>query len=223
MLVHARSLESLALSLAGGWEGTLRVVVDGALPMGPVSTCIAALSQPEVPTTLRVDIEYQEGVLDRIERDGADIGLYLGFDTEQQAAAYEAMSLPALEFVLVAAAHHPLVTAKHAVDRRRISELVVRDSADRFRKNPKKPHNAGQNVVYLSDFYSKSIAIRAGAGVGWVPRHLVDQELENGQLAVVPGEDSTWTYEPLVIWPKDRPLRRAGALFVETLRAEGGG
>lgn len=218
VLERARSLESLALSLAGGWEGTLQVVVDGAIPMGPVSACIAALSRPDVPTTLRVDIEYQEGVLDRIERDGADVGLYLGFDTEAEAVNYESAPLTPLEFVLVAAADHSIMAANPDVDRRRVSELVVRDSAERFRENPKRPFNAGQNVVYLSDFHSKRIAIRAGAGVGWVPRHLVVDDLERGELAVVPGDASSWTYAPVVIWPRDRPLRRAGTLFIETLR-----
>jgi hypothetical protein len=30
-------------------------------------------------------------------------------------------------------------------------------------------------------------------------------------------QGATWVYEPVVIWPRDRPLGRAGTRFVELL------
>lgn len=207
VLDGARALEAVAGDLAGGWEATLHVAIDGALPSGPLAQCIRVLSQPDVPTRLRVDIEYQEGVLDRVDRDGADIGLYLGFDTEELAAPYERLDLPELEFVLV---HHPDANVEG-------TRLVVRDSADRYRHDPKEAHDGTRNVVYLADFHSKRLAMESGAGVGWIPRHLVDNAIGEGRLVLADVEPNTWRYRPVVIWPIERPLRRAGQLFVDTL------
>lgn len=204
---RAKKLEALASHLAGGWEATLHVAVDGALPMAPLSKCIAALSEAGIPTTLRVDVEYQEGVLDRLERDGADIGLYLGFDTDDQSDAFQTTPLPSLRFVRVSAP---------AQQGRARSELVVRDSAVRFREDPKRPYDDARNIIYLSDFHSKRIALLEGAGSGWVPEHLVSQDINAGTL-VRDGEESEWTYAPVIIWSNARPLGRAGTRFLELL------
>ncbi len=204
---RAKNLEALASHLAGGWEATLHIAVDGALPMAPVSKCIASLSEAGIPTTLRVDIEYQEGVLDRIERDGADIGLYLGFDADEEARPYETVAMPALRFVRVSA---PGQVGRAS------SELVVRDSAQRFHDDPKRPYDDARNIIFLSDFHSKRIALLEGAGSGWVPEHLVQHDLASGAL-VLGNEDCEWTYNPVIVWPTGRPLGRAGARFLELL------
>lgn len=208
VLREAGQLEAVAADLAGGWEASLHVAIDGALPSEPLSRCIRALSRPDVPTRLRVDIEYQEGVLERVDQDGANIGLYLGFDREELAEPYETVALPELEFALV---HHPDLDAAGA------ARLVVRDSADRYRRDPKEPHDGTRDVVYLSDFHSKRLALEAGAGVGWIPLHLVSESLSDGRLVLADAEVRSWRYHPLIVWPRERPLRRAGELFVQTL------
>ena len=116
-LNRLRDLDRLAVELSGGWEAELHVVVDGALPMSAVTHCLRRFADPEVPTCLRVDVEYQEGVIDRFDRGPADIGLYLGFDTDREKQGYECIDLPALE-PLVAAPDHPLCHTRVTVESR---------------------------------------------------------------------------------------------------------
>ncbi len=217
-LGQAHALQQVASDLAGAWEAELHVIVDGALEMSPLSACLRRFGQPDVPTRLRVDIEYQEGVIDAMRRLNADLALYLGFDSREQADQYECIPLPALRMVLVAHREHPAaaehfdptVVGRHA-------ELVVRDSSARYLAESKPSFMGSRNVVYLSDFHSKRLALLAGAGWGWVPAHLVADDLEEEQLVMLEAEQPTWTYEPQIVVPRGRPLGTAGRLFVDTL------
>lgn len=218
LLEQARGLDAVAKHLASGWEAELRIVVDGALPMAPIAACLARFADPEVPTRLRIDVEHQEGVIDQLERLDADFALYLGFDSDAEAAPYVLSALPPLEVVLVAAATHRLTQASATdTERAAFAELLVRDSAERFRNDPKPSFIGSRNVAYLSDFHSKRIALLAGAGYGWIPEHLVASDLNDGRLALLATEFHRWTYSPQVVRRAEHPLGRAGSLFLATL------
>jgi DNA-binding transcriptional LysR family regulator len=220
VLDRARALERVAADLAGGWEAELHVVVDGALPMAPLTACLLRFAESDVPTRLRVDVEYQEGVLDPLREGQADLALYLGFDSDADAEAWVHQPLPPMDLVLVAAPSHPL--SGRPFERSRAAhhaELVVRDSSARFTTQSKPSFLGSRNVVYLSDFHSKRIALLAGAGWGWVPEHLVAEDVQGGRLVVLQADLARWTYRPEVVHRMDRPLGRSGRLFVETLLA----
>ncbi len=85
----ARQLERVASELQDGWEPELHVIVDGALPMDAVLTCIRRFSDPDIPTHLRLEVEFQEGVIDRFEDAESDLALVLGFDGDGDADGYE--------------------------------------------------------------------------------------------------------------------------------------
>lgn len=226
VLAQVWSLEQVVAELTDGWEPELRVVVDGALPMGPVNRCLRRFTEEGVATRLRIDVEYQEGVLDRFEQDKADLALTLGFDEGGNDRGYDCTPLPDLELVLVAAPHHPLVLRPG--DRDKQAELVVRDSSPRFVRAPKGSILGSRTVVYLSDFHSKRLALLEGAGFGWIPLHLVHEDLArqalvrlslDGPSQAGPSREgpSQWTYHPQAIVQPGKVLGRAGRLFMQTL------
>ena len=92
----------------------------------------------------------------------------------------------------------------------------MKDSSDRYRRNPKTSFEGGDNVVYLSDFHSKRLAALAGVGVGWMPEHLVRDDLTAGRLQAI--EERSWTYQPQVVWCADQTLGRAATLFLQELQ-----
>ncbi len=217
VLERARALERVAAELRGGWEAELHVVVDAALPMEPLAACLRRFGDGDVPTRLRVDVECQEGVLDRFESSPADVALYLGFDSDAEAAPYRCEPLPPLPFVLVATPSHG--AAQPGAARGAFTELVVQDTASRFSRRAKPAYSGAHNVVYLADFHAKRLALLAGAGFGWVPEHLVDADLAAGTLTVLPGDGSRWAYRPQVVTRRRDSPGRAARLFVETLLA----
>lgn len=150
-------------------------------------------------------MEYQEGVPERWEQDRAALMVILDFDPEDD--PLESVALSPLEMVLVAS---PTAQPHY--------ELVVKDSASRYRRQPKTSFEGGENVVYLSDFHSKRVAALQGVGVGWMPEHLVREDLAQGRLIGV--EDKRWTYHPRVVWRRKQALGRAARLFVEKLQQD---
>jgi len=218
VIEQGRALERVAAELSGGWEAELHVIVDGALPISPITACLRRFADPEVPTCLRVDIEYQEGVIDHFTEAPADVALYLGFDSQEQAKPYELTPLPDLDLVLVAAPDHALATQPFTdAARAGHAELVVRDSSPRFAERAKASFSGSRNLVYLADFHSKRIALLDAAGYGWIPKHFVEEDLKSGALVLLDAETKRWTYQPQIVVRENQPLGRAGQLFVDTL------
>jgi len=218
VIEQARSLDRIASELRDGWEPELHVVVAGALPMGPITRCLRRFADPSVPTRLRLDVEYQEGVIDGMERGRADLALCIGFDGDGDDDRYDCIPLPEIELLLVAAPGHPLVqsdvTEQSRADH---AELVVRDSSPRFAEQLKASFMGSRNVVYLSDFHSKRIALLDSAGYGWIPSHFIAEDLKKGSLQLLATEPNRWTYYPQVITESGYRLGRAGQLFLEVL------
>lgn len=218
VLDQARALEAVAAELRDGWEPELHVVVDGALPMDPLMRCLRRFADPAVPTLLRVDVEYQEGVVDRFEGSPADVALVLGFAGDGDDEGYDCLPLPDLELLLVAAPSHPLVGAPVTEERRAgHAELVVRDSSPRFAQQSKRSFMGSRNVVFLSDFHSKRLALLDAAGYGWIPRHFIAGDLDAGRLVLLDAEPNRWTYHPQVVTRTGQRLGRAGRLFRSTV------
>jgi DNA-binding transcriptional LysR family regulator len=202
VIERARQLERVAFVMQQGWEPDLHVVVDGVFPMARVARALRALADAGAPTRVRLDVETQEGVPERWMRDRADLMVILDFDPEDD--PLEMAPLPELEMVLVAAPE------------RAAYELVVRDSAPKYRRSPKRPFEQATNVVYLSDFHAKRLTLLAGVGQGWMPLHLVRGDLDDGVLVGIDGK--RWTYHPQAVWRRESPLGRAAELFVQELQ-----
>ena len=218
VLESAQGLERVAAELRDGWESELHVVIDGSLPMAPLTRCVRRFADPTIPTCLRVDVEYQEGVLDRFNGAQADLALVIGFDGDGDQVGYQCTPLAPLELMLVCAPEHPLASAPFdASGRAAHAELVVRDSSPRFQTQPRASFIGSRNVVYLSDFHSKRIALVGAAGYGWIPRHFIEDDLAAGRLVSIDHEPNRWTYYPQIITREGQRLGRGGELFVETL------
>ena len=223
VLEQAGALEALAGALRGGWEPELQIVVDGILPMSPVTRALRGFSEHNPPTRVRLDVEYREGVPERFRSDHADMMLVLGYDTgEAVDPDFVREPLPALVLWLVVAPDHALARAR-AVDRASLVdqvELVVKDSAPVQARQPRKTFMGSQHVVYLSDFHSKRLAVLEGAGFGWLPAHLVREDVERGRLVRIDAVDGNeWTYQPELIHRAKEGLGRAGTLFRRLLLA----
>jgi DNA-binding transcriptional LysR family regulator len=218
LLLEARKLEKIAAQISGGWEPVLQIVVDGILPISRVTRSLRVFAEREIPTKIRLDIEYQEGVPDRFFNDRADIMIILDFEDDSN--SLDSLELPDLEMVMAVSESHPLA-ALESVGRETLHqyfELVVKDSSPKFSKKPKKVFMGSQNVVYLSDFYSKRMAIIDGVGFGWIPLHLITQQLTEGSICLVDYEHSNkWTYHPKIVTRRGEPIGRAGQLFIQSL------
>jgi DNA-binding transcriptional LysR family regulator len=217
LLDRARALDRLAVRLSDGWEPEVRVVVDGAFPMAPVLDALAVFHARGVPTQVRVDVEYQDGVLDRFETEHADLMIALGLE---DGGRLKGTPLGPLPMVLVVSGSHALAAAR-GLGRDALAahvDLVVKDSSPAFARTPRRSFLGTQHVVRLSDFHSKREALLAGVGFGWMPEHLVAADLATGALVVIDLPDGNrWTYHPQLVTRRDEPPGRAASLLIETI------
>ncbi|MCB9779568.1 MAG: LysR family transcriptional regulator [Alphaproteobacteria bacterium] len=220
VLAHAEALDAAARELRDGWEPLLHVVVDGLFPWEPVARALSAFTDGDIPTRVRVDVEYQEGVPERWQADDAALMVILDFDPEDDPLTCH--PLDPLEMVLVASPGHPLARRRGLSrdDLHDAFELVVKDSSPRYSRDPKQAFMGSRHVVYLSDFHAKRLTARAGVGFGWLPLHLVRADLDDGTLVLLDVPDGNrWTYHPQLVHRSDRPLGRAARRFVDALLA----
>jgi DNA-binding transcriptional LysR family regulator len=217
VLQRARQLEARATTLGEGWEAEVRVVVDGACPLAPLLDALAAFVARGVPTQVRLDVEYQDGVLDRFDADHADLMIALGLE---DGGRLKGVPLAPVEMVLVAAPSHPLARAT-GLSRDALAahvDLVVKDSSPRYARAPRPAFLGSRHVIRLSDFHMKRAALRSGVGFGWLPLHLAAEDLDAGALVVLDlPEGNRWTYTPQLVTRRDEPLGRAATLFVALL------
>lgn len=214
LLSRARRIEALATRLHEAWEPRIRIVVDGILPMDPVLAALRSLADDAVPTHIDVRVEFLGGVQDRFERDRADIMLVKDYSRD---GALEEHPLGEIGVVLVVAAGHALAREDTVTldDLHRHVELTVHDSSESKRLVDTRIFG-GERVFYLSDFSMKKRAIALGLGFGWVPVSLVEDELRSGTLVEVPYEGGArYSFVPVLVHPKERPLGRAGRAFFE--------
>lgn len=220
VLHYARRLEQVAGSLAEGWEPDLRIVVDGALPMRPITGVLRALGARGVPTRLTVDVEYVDGVIHRFDTDNAEIMLALGLE---DGGRLRGQPLGPLEMVLVVGREHPLA-GRAALTRADLAahvDLVVKDSSPAFARKPRQAFLGSQHVIRLSDFHAKRLALLDGVGFGWLPLHLAEADLARGELVLLDlPEGNRWTYQPQLITRRDAALGRAASLFIALLLGE---
>lgn len=215
LLLKAQQLDRTASLLGDGWEPELRVVVDGAYPLAPILGALALLGERHVPTQVQIDVEYQDGVIDRFNQDHSDLMIALGLE---DGGRLKGWPLPALEMVLVASAGHPLATKK-SLTRDDLSahvDLVVKDSSATFARTPRPSFLGTRHIIRFSDFQSKLAALRSGVGFGWMPLHLCGAAMDAGELRLLDLPDGNrWTYQPQLVTRRDEPPGRAATLIIE--------
>lgn len=222
LLARARRMERLAEQFGHGFEGRVQVVLDGALPTGPVLRALTVLGEESVPTHVALRTEYRAGVPRRFAELRADLMVTLEPPLDPLC---EVQQLPPVVFVLVCAPGHAAVDQQplELADLQRHLELSVHDS-DLATTEQDTNLIAGARVFYVGDFTAKKEGLQQGLGVGWMPLHLVQDELAAGTLVELRYAPGSRRLFPLAIaWRTDRPLGPAGRRLRALLTAELGG
>ncbi len=217
VLESARRLDIVAAELRGGWESELHVVIDGVVPLAPVLEALKRFGDRGLPTRVQLEVEYQSGVAARFERSQADLMLLIEFEGSPH---LDSIAVPPLDVLLVTNPEHPLAgrTAVERTDLLRHAELVVKDSSPDYAEAPREAWFGSAHVVHFTDFHSKRLALLSGVGFGWMPDHLVRDDLASGALVMVDAlTGNRWTYHPHIAFSRNTPMGRAAGLFRDFL------
>jgi DNA-binding transcriptional LysR family regulator len=219
LLEAERHLEDVVHQVKSGWEPRLTIVVDGVCPTATLFETVGQLAREAAATRVDVHTEFLGGVERAFEELEADLMIAV---LPVASKAVTSTTLPELEAHLVAHKRHPLARkSKLALTDLAESLLLTVKGSDPRLSLPTASLESQSRVV-LPDFAAKKTAILTGVGFGWMPEHLIERELERGELVRLDlGPRATHRFAPRLYRRRGRKLGRAGqqvyAALVTTL------
>ncbi len=201
LLRAAEALEAAVQRVATGWEAELKIVVGDLIPLPPLYPIIAEFYKEERGTQLRIGHEVLGGVWDALVSGRAD--LVIGASGDGPAGGgYATRSIGQVGFVFVVVPHHPLAQAPEPLHEEAILCHRAVAAADSSRHLPPRTSAllTGQDVLTVPDLQAKCEAHRLGLGVGYVPRYMVQKDIDEKRLLVKQVETAIPNPQIVIAW-----------------------
>lgn len=171
--------------VATGWETTLRVAVSDVVPLPPLLALCEAFLEAAPQVRLRLAVEVLGGTWDALVSGRAD--LVIGAPGEGPTWSHAGMApMGDVHFVFVVRPDHPLAEAPEPLAEHQIRPHRAVAAADSSRELPPRTVGLlpGQPVFTVPDLATKRAAQLAGLGVGYLPWHMVREDVAAGRLRV---------------------------------------
>jgi len=167
---------------AGGWESELKIAIDSILPMDNFYPLINKFYVQVNHVTVKVSKEVLAGGWDALVSGRAD--LIFGAEGNKPAGDYDTRLLGELEMVYVAASEHPASNFDEPVNNHQLKEYIEIVTADTAKVLAARV--AGLQIqkrrFTVPGVREKMNAIKAGIGVGILPRYMAEAHINNGRL-----------------------------------------
>jgi DNA-binding transcriptional LysR family regulator len=203
LLSLAEGIEHTIQQIATGWEAELRIAIDDIIPYDKVLDLCERFYQFSPHTQLSLTTEILGGTWDAIISGRAD--LLIGATGEGPAGGgYTRRHLGDIDFIFVVAPHHPLAKEEEPLSNGLIRQHRAIAAADSSRQLSPKTTGllVGQPVLTVPNLAMKFQAQIKGLGVGYLPRHMVEDALLQGTLIRKRTEDEGNTLHSLsYVWP----------------------
>ncbi|MCW8955915.1 MAG: LysR family transcriptional regulator [Gammaproteobacteria bacterium] len=178
LLDDAQQLEQLAQGLEQGWEAEIFLVVDAAFPNPWLMQALKKFAPISHGTRVQLDQVVLSGAEDAIRSGQADIVI-----TSQIPNNYLGDSITSIEFIAVAHPDHPLNRLHRNIthaDLKKELQLVVRDSSLQHRSDS--GWLGADHRWTVSSIDTAIHTASEGLGFCWLPRHSIEQQLQQGLL-----------------------------------------
>lgn len=184
LLLASRQLEEAVRQLDTGWERQLQIATDSVVPLAPLLSSINQFHQLGKLTQVQLSEHVMAGSWEALQSGRADLAV--GLSGEGVAGQFELIPMATIHFVFAVAAHHQLAQLHRAVTAQDLDEqtaVIVSDSALDL-----PARNSGlftsRQQLYVSSMQAKIAAQQAGVGVGFLPAHLIHEQVARGQLVI---------------------------------------
>jgi len=219
LLTAINALSEQTQTIAKGWEPKIRIACDSIVDIQPIFTGIQRFLAEHEDIEIDLQEEVMNGTWEALIEDRVDIVIGAPAPAPSQ-KGIRAVKMYELDTVLVAASDHPLSKQKSAIE---ISELtlfrsvVVHDSA-----KSEIPWSVniieGSQHFYVSSVPYKVAAIIAGIGIGYLPRYLVQEYIQSGQLSEIALKDKKEGRALFMAWKitnKGKGLSKLKAILLD--------
>lgn len=218
LLQAATRLEDAVRQLESGWETRLRIARDTILPGQPLWQLVQAFNQLDKQVALHLSEEVLGGAWDALISDRCDLTLGASGDLPKGIFEYHLMG--EVEFVFAVAPDHPLTLHKGPIDAAAIRAFPTVVVADSSQTSPSRSSGLleSRQTVRVATMGAKIEAQLQGIGVGFLPRHLIDDPLAQHQLVVLPCSVPRPAIPVYMAWRKGETGKALG-WFIEACKA----
>ncbi len=216
ILTAASRLEDAVRQLETGWESSLTLAIDTVVPDLPLLKLIGEFNELGKQVTVNISEESLGGGWDALYSGRADIAI--GVTGELPKGQYHLVEIGRLEFVFALAPHHPLAQFDHPIPTEALlqfSSVVVADSSMALAQRSSGLFESRQ-VIRVPNMQTKIKAQQLGLGVGYIPKHLIVDELASGALIACQLELPRPSQAVFLAWRKGGQ-GKAQAWFAERL------
>jgi DNA-binding transcriptional LysR family regulator len=186
LLAAADDLSRRVQRVAKGWERELRIALDTLIPFARITPLIERFCEL-APTQLRFSHEVLGGTWDALVSGRADLAIgaaQSGPEIARLGVGCRTSELGRVEFVFAVAPTHPLAKVASPLpiaELRRHRQVVVSDTSRQIAARTTGLIGA-PDMLAVPSMIDKIAAQVAGLGVGYVPLHLVRDEIKQGRL-----------------------------------------
>ncbi|MBI6853867.1 LysR family transcriptional regulator [Pseudomonas cichorii] len=214
LVKQASQLEDLAHHIEQGWEAEVRLVVDAAYPTARLVRALTAFMPQSRGCRVRLREEVLSGVEEVLLEGTADLAIS-GFSIP----GYLGTEMNAVEFIAVAHPEHPLHQAKRELtfqDLESQLQVVIRDSG---RQQPRDIGWLGAEQRWtVGSLGTATTFVSSGLGFAWLPRHLIERELKEGVLKILPLDKGGSRNPSFYLYSsKDKPLGPATQILIDLI------
>lgn len=188
ILFEMRELETLGQCLKGGNEPLLTLAVTALFPLEPLADRLDQFSRLHPETRLDFSLEVL-GALPRLEDDQVDFVITELINPVQPGIILH--PLCPIRMLPVCGKAHSFAHHRGAIPQSLVTQstqIVLKSTVSKT-KDVRAGIIDGTPIWRVTDFYTKKILLLRGVGWGFMPEHLVEQEIISGQLVPLEVDD----------------------------------
>jgi DNA-binding transcriptional LysR family regulator len=216
LLDEAMGVERAAGSAAKGWETEIAIAVEIIFPSWLLVDALGRFAEKAPHTRVEVFESVVSGAPDALREGRVDLAL-----TPRVPSGFAGELIARMRFVPAAHPKHPLFSLGRPLtfrDLRKHRRLLVRDTS---------PHRDRKTAIVSADqswtfgqMGTSLQAARMGFGYAWFPEEKIREEVERGELRVLPLKEATDLYADVYLVIADPERAGPGVrLLAEVLRA----
>lgn len=205
LLQAASAIEEAVQQLESGWETQLRIARDTVLPLTPLLQQLNAFNQLDKRVAITLSEEVLGGTWDALIAGRCDLALGASGDLPKGIFEYRLMG--EVEFVFAVAREHPLRFHKGPVDAAAIAAFPTIVIADSSLNSPGRSSGLleSRQIIRVPNAAAKIQAQLMGVGVGFLPKHLIQNEIRHGELVVLDCSVPRPNIPLYLAWRKNNP------------------
>jgi len=206
VLKHTDEFTNLAQHFSIGEEPELRLAMSAIVPVEGIMQVLNRVMKEAPATRLSLLVENLHGTMERLDDGEADIAIG---EFLPQESDYEFVVIGQVEFIAVISPLSPFAPRVKNLCERDLEDsiqIIVRDTSHHVEKKTVGVLTSTTQWM-VNDFNMKKRIITSGMGWGRMPRHMVENDLETGDLLLLTSSDfEPITAEIKLVRRKNKPI-----------------